>query len=175
MLAPHAGITGFDRSGLSDFLQEHHPGLNADWSVCSLAGDPSMLVAQQQISFTFIQNSHVGHLIDELDSYRSLKAGWDGEQGAPPNLNSVGDASVFLQFFKFSYEGFCNFDVSLHVDGTVILENDDEPSRSFRFLGDGTFFYIADNDVCGIERLEKDIVERLMDQHSFSKAVNLDQ
>lgn len=67
----------------------------------------------------------------DLDDIEKLKDDWDGEGSFAPNRLSLDNARKFIKLWHDVY-----FEISLHSDGTIILENAD--LGYFRFLHDGT-------------------------------------
>jgi len=61
-------------------------------------------------------------VVAEIGAYGKLCAGWDGEDAAEAKSESIQRA---IDFVRLCGAGGVNFEPSLHVDGTVILETED--------------------------------------------------
>lgn len=78
-----------------------------------------------------------GDVAREISAYADLAEGWDGERAAAASRASIRDATRFLGASPAA-----GWEPSLHVDGSVILEDPD--AGSYRFPGDGTVVFATD-------------------------------
>lgn len=75
-------------------------------------------------------------LLSQLHELRHLGDGWDGERAARPKADAIREASYFARLLG---QAASDAGVSLHVDGSVILDIGD--SGTVRFHGDGRAIY----------------------------------
>lgn len=86
----------------------------------------------------------------ELGSYRTLAAGWDGENAAKPSERAISEAARFARIAGGKSN---DFEPTLHVDGSVILELSDGQG-SLRFKGDGQVAYALSEIGYGVARFD---------------------
>ncbi|WP_430913948.1 hypothetical protein [Methylobacterium sp. sgz302541] len=73
-------------------------------------------------------------LQSEIEGFRKLGAGWDGESAEKPNEASIKAAILYVDL-RSDLAGLC--EAALHVDGSVMLEADDD-SWTVRFASSGS-------------------------------------
>jgi hypothetical protein len=76
-------------------------------------------------------------IVAEVSSYLDLRQGWDGENAAAPNTDSIIDACVFAQRLGMNAEFIT---ATLDADGSVIFEIDDD-GGSIMFRGNRRIVY----------------------------------
>ncbi len=91
----------------------------------------------------------------EIQAYRELRDGWDGERAAAPLAASVNEAALFARRSSGLRE---TIEPSLHVDGSVILEWGDGIAGSLRFRGDRTIVYATARDGHGVEPFDGKVI-----------------
>jgi hypothetical protein len=79
-------------------------------------------------------------LILEIDEFRILDEGWDGEVAAKPNATAIDQA---IRFVRAAGNLSRRLEPGLHVDGSVILEIGNGIEGSIRFMGDDRIIYSA--------------------------------
>ncbi|TXN41416.1 hypothetical protein FV232_19765 [Methylobacterium sp. WL30] len=83
-------------------------------------------------------------VIRELAGFRTLLAGWDGEDAAEPNQDSITQAVLFVHACVPA-EGLAErLIATLHADGSAILEMNDEVDASLNFGEVGHIIYSID-------------------------------
>jgi hypothetical protein len=92
-------------------------------------------------SFVISSSRASDPIIAEVQAYRDLCEGWDGENAAAPNEASIKDACDFAQRLGMSADLIA---ATLDVDGSVIFEID-ENRGSIMFLGDRNIVYALRN------------------------------
>jgi hypothetical protein len=85
-------------------------------------------------------------IFSELASFRELRAGWDGEEAAEPSVTAINEAA---RFARIAGIGDDEFEPTLHVDGSVILESANDVG-SLRFKGDGQIIYALSETGYGV-------------------------
>ncbi len=83
-------------------------------------------------------------VVAQLSCFRTLMAGWDGEEAAKPFDHAVTDAMRFVR--SVGATGVA-LEPTLHVDGSVILEAGEDSELSLRFMGDGAVIYATPHRV----------------------------
>jgi len=76
-------------------------------------------------------------IISEINGYRDLLGGWDGENASPPLPAAMDEA---IKFVRLAGSNAALFEVSLDIDGSVSLEFVDR-SGSLGFEGLGEIVY----------------------------------
>jgi hypothetical protein len=90
------------------------------------------------------------HLIEQLNEFRSLDQGWDGERAVRPRAEAIRDASRFV---RVAGESAGILEPTLHTDGSVILDIGDD-AGSIRFKGDDQVIYALRSGARGIVRFD---------------------
>ncbi|BBF92073.1 hypothetical protein [Blastochloris tepida] len=94
-------------------------------------------------------------LLAQLHELRDLDEGWDGEEAAKPTDDAIREASYFARLLGGAAS---DAEVTLHVDGSVILDFGD--AGSVRFKGDGQAIYAFEGFGHGIVPFDGFIVPR---------------
>lgn len=85
-------------------------------------------------------------LIAQLNEFRSLNHGWDGERAVRPGAEAIRDA---VRFVRVAGELAAILEPTLHADGSVILDIGDD-AGSIRFKGDDQVIYAFRNGARGV-------------------------
>lgn len=90
-------------------------------------------------------------LILEIEEFRNLHEGWDGENAAKPNAKAIDQAIRFVRAVgKLAHR----LEPGLHVDGSVILEIGNGIEASIRFIGDNRIIYSAEGIMPGVSKFD---------------------
>jgi len=90
-------------------------------------------------------------LISEIEDFRDLCEGWDGEDAAKPNAKAIEQATRFV---RAAGELANRLEPGLHVDGSVILEIGNGIEASIRFIGDDRIIYSAEGIMPGVSKFD---------------------
>jgi hypothetical protein len=106
----------------------------------------SLIVAEHSASINWYNSITAGlrasdPIVTEVNSYRDLREGWDGEYAAAPNEASIKDACDFAKRLGMSADLIA---ATLDVDGSVVFEID-EDRGSIMFLGNREIAYALSN------------------------------
>jgi hypothetical protein len=130
MPQPHLG------HGPSIIMRSH---LRSDgWEFLGHGGSSSSISDDVDI-FVGLERTE-DRLISEIEDFRDLCEGWDGEDAAKPNAKAIEQATRFV---GAAGELANRLEPSLHVDGSVILEIGNGIEGSIRFMGDDRIIYSA--------------------------------
>lgn len=77
-------------------------------------------------------------VIEQIERFASLEAGWDGEQAAQASVTSVDSA---IKFIRAAGAISAQLEPTVHSDGSVLLEIDGGARGSIRFNEDKTLSY----------------------------------
>jgi hypothetical protein len=116
--------------------------LSADWNAFATTTN-----AHKDSALNALAVSGESPLEVEIALFLNLHEGWDGEHGAQPNFEAIGDAIAFAKLAKARS---VVLEPTLHADGSVILEVDDGAAGSLRFLGKGSISFATGHGRFGI-------------------------
>jgi hypothetical protein len=95
--------------------------------------------AESAASTAMAEPAHksVAYIVEELEDFRDLTPGWDGEEGAAPSPGAIEDA---VSFVRAAGDLANRLEPTIHADGSIILETRNGRG-SLRFKGDRQIIY----------------------------------